>query len=169
MRLWICMMGGNLLINYKDYNSYLEYLINTRTSYIGYILGKLVVSIPLNIMLLHIFQLVASSAIGHVGFLYLTVIFITVFYFTVVAITDIVNSFIGIVGVYKLIKSVKKDLKLLDKVDEEEYNFIEYCAYVNRDTLVSDLDEYSSININESLEVYEEVVLGKIEEEPFDE
>lgn len=120
-------------------------------------------------MLLHIFQLVVSSAIGHVGVIYLTVIFITVFYFTVIAITDIVNSFIGIAGVYKLIKSVKKDLKLLDKVDEEEYNFIEYCAYVNRDTLVSDLDEYSSININESLEVYEEVVLGKIEEEPFDE
>lgn len=163
------MMGESLLINYKDYNSYLEYLINTRTSYIGYILGKLVVSIPLNIMLLHLFQLLVVSAIGHVGFLYLTLIFITVFYFTVVAITDIVKSFIGIVGAYKLIKSVKKDLKLLDKLDEEEYNFIEYCAYVNRDTLVSDLDEYSSININEALEVYEEVVLDKIEEEPFDE
>lgn len=163
------MMGESLLINYKDYNSYLEYLINTKTSYIGYILGKIVVSIPLNIMLLHLFQLLVGSAIGHVGILYLTLISITVFYFTVVAITDIVKSFIGIVGAYKLIKSVKKDLKLLDKVDEEEYNFIEYCAYVNRDTLVSDLDEYSSININEALEVYEEVVLDKIEEEPFDE
>ena len=120
-------------------------------------------------MLLHLFQLLLSSAIGHVGALYLILIFITVFYFTIMAITDIIKSFIGIAGAYKLIKSVKKDLKLLDKVDEEEYNFIEYCAYVNRDTLVSDLDEYSSININEALEVYEEVVLDKIEEEPFDE
>ena len=163
------MMGGNLLINYKDYNSYLEYLINTKTSYIGYILGKLVVSIPLNIMLLHLFQLLIGSAIGHVGLLYLTLIFITAFYFTVNAITDIVKSFISIVGAYKLIKSVRKDLKLLDKVDEEEYNFIEYCAYVNRDTLVSDLDEYSSININGALEVYKDEVLYKTKEEPFDE
>lgn len=163
------MMGGNLLINYKDYNSYLEYLINTKTSYIGYILGKIVVSIPLNIMLLHLFQLLIGSAIGHVGFIYLTLIFITVFYFTVNAVTDIVKSFIGIVGAYKLIKSVKKDLKLLDKVDEEEYNFIEYCAYVNRDTLISDLDEYSSININGALEVYKDEVLDKMKEEPFDE
>lgn len=163
------MMGGNLLIKYKDYNSYLEYLVNTNTSYIGYILGKILVSIPLNIMLLHLFQLLVGSAIGHVGTLYLTLIFITVFYFTVVAITDIVKSFIGIVGAYNLIKSVKKDLKLLDKVDEEEYNFIEYCAYVNGDTLISDLDEYSSININGALEVYKEEVLDKIEEEPFDE
>lgn len=163
------MMGGNLLIKYKDYNSYLEYLVNTKTSYIGYILGKILVSIPLNIMLLHLFQLLVGSAIGHVGTLYLTLIFITVFYFTVVAITDIVKSFIGIVGAYNLIKSVKKDLKLLDKVDEEEYNFIEYCAYVNGDTLISDLDEYSSININGALEVYKEEVLDKIEEEPFDE
>lgn len=163
------MMGGNLLINYKDYNSYLEYLINTKTSYIGYILGKLVVYIPLNIMLLHLLQLVVSSAIGHVGFLYLTLIFITVFYFTIMAITDIVKSFIGIVGAYKLIKSVKKDLKLLDKLDESEYNFIEYCAYVNGDTLISDLDEYSSININGALEVYKDEVLDKMKEEPFDE
>lgn len=163
------MMGGNLLIKYKDYNSYLEYLVNTKTSYIGYILGKILVSIPLNIMLLHLFQLLVGSAIGHVETLYLTLIFITVFYFTVVAITDIVKSFIGIVGAYNLIKSVKKDLKLLDKVDEEEYNFIEYCAYVNGDTLISDLDEYSSININGALEVYKEEVLDKIEEEPFDE
>lgn len=163
------MMGGNLLIKYKDYNSYLEYLVNTKTSYIGYILGKILVSIPLNIMLLHLFQLLVGSAIGHVGTLYLTLIFITVFYFTVVAITDIVKSFIGIVGAYNLIKSVKKDLKLLDKVAEEEYNFIEYCAYVNGDTLISDLDEYSSININGALEVYKEEVLDKIEEEPFDE
>lgn len=163
------MMGGNLLINYKDYNSYLEYLINTKTSYIGYILGKIVVYIPLNIMLLHLFQLLIGSAIGYVGALYLTLIFITVFYFTVNAVTDIVKSFIGIVGAYNLIKSVKKDLKLLDKVDEEEYNFIEYCAYVNRDTLVSDLDEYSSININGALEVYKDEVLDKMKEEPFDE
>lgn len=163
------MMGGNLLINYKDYNSYLEYLINTKTSYIGYILGKLVVYIPLNIMLLHLFQLLIGSAIGYVGTLYLTLIFIAVFYFTVNAVTDIVKSFIGIVGAYNLIKSVKKDLKLLDKVDEEEYNFIEYCAYVNRDTLVSDLDEYSSININGALEVYKDEVLDKMKGEPFDE
>lgn len=163
------MMGGNLLIKYKDYDSYLEYLVNTRTSYIGYILGKIVVSIPLNIMLLHLLQLVLSSAIGYVGVIYLTLIFITVFYFTVNAVTDIVKSIIGIVGAYKLIKSVKKDLKLLDKVDEEEYNFIEYCAYVNRDTLVSDLDEYSSININGALEVYKDEVLDKMKEEPFDE
>lgn len=163
------MMGGNLLIKYKDYNSYLEYLINTKTSYIGYILGKLVVSIPLNIMLLYLFQLLLSSAIGHVGALYLTLIFITVFYFTIMAITDIVKSFIGIVGAYKLIKSVKKDLKLLEKLDEEEYNFIEYCAYVNGDTLISDLDEYSSININGALEVYKDEVLDKMKEEPFDE
>lgn len=163
------MMGGNLLINYKDYNSYLDYLINTRTSYIGYILGKLVVYIPLNIMLLHLFQLLIGSAIGYVGALYLTLIFITVFYFTVNAVTDIVKSFIGIVGAYNLIKSVKKDLKLLDKVDEEGYNFIEYCAYVNRDTLVSDLDEYSSININGALEVYKDEVLDKMKEETFDE
>lgn len=163
------MMGGNLLIKYKDYNSYLEYLVNTKTSYIGYILGKILVSIPLNIMLLHLFQLLVGSAIGHVGTLYLTLIFITVFYFTIIAITDIVKSFIGIVGAYSLIKSVKKDLKLLDKVDEEEYNFIEYCAYVNGDTLISDLDEYSSININGALEVYKEEVLDKMKEEPFDE
>lgn len=163
------MMGGNLLIKYKDYNSYLEYLVNTKTSYIGYILGKILVSIPLNIMLLHLFQLLVGSAIGHVGTLYLTLIFITVFYFTIIAITDIVKSFIGIVGAYNLIKSVKKDLKLLDKVDEEEYNFIEYCAYVNGDTLISDLDEYSSININGALEVYKEEVLDKMKEEPFDE
>lgn len=163
------MMGGNLLIKYEDYNSYLEYLINTKTSYIGYIFVKLVVSIPLNIMLLHLFQLLVGSAIGHVGALYLTLIFITVFYFTIIAITDIVKSFIGIVGAYNLIKSVKKDLKLLDKVDESEYNFIEYCAYVNGDTLISDLDEYSSININGALEVYKEEVLDKMKEEPFDE
>lgn len=163
------MMGGNLLIKYKDYNSYLEYIINTKTSYIGYILGKIVVSIPLNIMLLHLLQLVLSSAIGYVGVVYLILIFITVFYFTIMAITDIVKSIIGIVGAYKLIKSVKKDLKLLDKVDEEEYNFIEYCAYVNGDTLISDLDEYSSININGALEVYKEDVLDKKKEEPFDE
>lgn len=163
------MMGGSLLIKYKDYDSYLEYLVNTRTSYIGYILGKIVVSIPLNIMLLHLLQLVLSSAIGYVGVIYLTLIFITVFYFTIMAITDIVKSIIGIVGAYKLIKSVKKDLKLLDKVDESEYNFIEYCAYVNGDTLVSDLDEYSSININGALEVYKDEVLDKMKEEPFDE
>ena len=126
-------------------------------------------SIPLYIMLLHLFQLLVGSAIGHVGTLYLTLIFITVLYFTIIAITDIVKSFIGIVGAYNLIKSVKKDLKLLDKVDESEYNFIEYCAYVNGDTLISDLDEYSSININGALEVYKEEVLDKMKEEPFDE
>ena len=163
------MMGGNLLIKYKDYDNYLEYLINTRTSYIGYILGKILVSIPLDIMLIHLLLLVLSSAIGYVGTLYLTLILITVFYFTIMTINDIVKSIISIVGTYRLIKSVKEDLKLLDKVNESEYNFIEYCAHVNGDTLVSDLNEYASININDALEVYKDEVLDKMKEEPFDE
>lgn len=157
------------MIKYKDYDSYLEYLVNTRTSYIGYILGKILVAIPLDIMLIHLLLLVLSSAIGYVGTVYLTLILITVFYFTIIAITDIFKSIVGIVGAYRLIKSVKKDLKLLDKVDESEYNFIEYCAYVNGDTLVSNLDEYASININDALEVYKDEVLDKMKEEPFDE
>lgn len=157
------------MIKYKDYDSYLEYLVNTRTSYIGYILGKIIVSIPLDIMLIHLLLLVLSSAIGYVGTVYLTLILITVFYFTIMTINDIVKSIISIVGTYRLIKSIKEDLKLLDKVDELEYNFIEHCAYVNADTLVSDLNEYASININDALEVYKDEVLDKMKEEPFDE